>query len=61
MLKDYKNKEVLAEMKCQVNAAAKISNREARIIFELVHMISEYGNNGWQMIQPVLPHQTFRS
>ena len=42
MLKDYKNKEVLAEMKRQVNAAAKISDREARITFVLVHMISEH-------------------
>ena len=42
MLKDYKNKEVLAEMKRQVNAAAKISDREARITFVLVHLISEH-------------------
>ena len=28
MIKDYQNKEVLAEMKRQVNAAAKISDRE---------------------------------
>ena len=42
MLKDYKNKEVLAEMKRQVNAAAKIGDREARITFVLVHMISEH-------------------
>jgi hypothetical protein len=33
MIKDYQNKEVLAEMKRQVNAAAKISDREARITF----------------------------
>ena len=42
MLKDYQNKAVLAEMKRQVNAAAKISDREARITFVLVHMISEH-------------------
>ena len=42
MIKDYQNKEVLAEMKRQVNAAAKISDREARITFVLIHMISEY-------------------
>ena len=40
MLKDQKNKEVLAEMKRQINAAAKISDREARITFVLVHMMS---------------------
>ena len=42
MIKDYQNKDVLAEMKRQVNAAAKISDREARITFVLIHMISEY-------------------
>ena len=33
MIKDYQNKDVLAEMKRQVNEAAKISDREARITF----------------------------
>ncbi len=42
MIKDYQHKNVLAEMKRQVNAAAKISDREARITFVLVHMISEH-------------------
>ena len=41
MIKDYQNKNVLAEMKRQVNKAAKNSDREARITFTLVHMISE--------------------
>ena len=42
MIKDYQYKNVLAEMRRQVNAAAKISEREARITFVLVHMISEH-------------------
>lgn len=42
MIKDFENKKVLAEMKRQVNAAAKISIREARITFVLVHMMSEH-------------------
>lgn len=42
MLKDYENKNVLVEMKRQVNTAAKMSDREARITFVLVHMISEH-------------------
>ena len=42
MIKDYQNKEVLAEMQRQLNAAAKISNRDARITFVLMHMISQY-------------------
>ena len=46
MIKDYQNKEVLAEMKRQVNAAAKISDREARITFVLIHMISKLWKTG---------------
>lgn len=42
MIVDYQNKELLAQMKRQVNAAAKISDREARITFVMVHMISEH-------------------
>ena len=42
MIKDFENKNVLAEMKRQVNEAAKISIREARITFVLVHMMSEH-------------------
>jgi hypothetical protein len=42
MIKDYQNKVLLAEMKRQVNAAAKISDRNARISFVVAHIISEY-------------------
>ena len=42
MIKDYQNKKVLAEMKRQISDAATVSEREARITFVLVHMISEH-------------------
>ena len=42
MIKDYQDKHVLAEMKRQISDAAKVSEREARITFVLVHMISEH-------------------
>ena len=41
MIKDFKNENVLAEMKRQISEAAKISDREARITFVLIHMISD--------------------
>ena len=42
MIKDFQNKKVLAEMKRQLNKAAKHGDREARITFTLIHMISEH-------------------
>ena len=42
MIKDFQNKKVLAEMKRQLNKAAKQGDREARITFTLIHMISEH-------------------
>lgn len=42
MIKDYQNKEVLAAMKRQLNEAIKSGgDREARITFVLIHMLSE--------------------
>ena len=60
MIKDYQNKEVLAEMKRQVNAAAKISDREARITFVLIHMISEYHILAEQCTKPDGENNLFR-
>ena len=60
MIKDYQNKEVLAEMKRQVNAAAKISDREARITFVLIHMISEYHILAEQCNKPDGENNLFR-
>ena len=42
MIKDYQNKEALAAMKRQLNEAIKSGgDREARITFVLIHMLSE--------------------
>lgn len=42
MIKDYQNKEALAAMKRQLNKAIKSGgDREARITFVLIHMLSE--------------------
>ena len=42
MIKDYQNKKVLAAMKRQLNEAIKSGgDREARITFVLIHMLSE--------------------
>ena len=42
MIKDYQNKKVLAAMKRQLNEAIKSGgDREARIMFVLIHMLSE--------------------
>ena len=60
MIKDYQNKEVLAEMKRQVNAAAKISDREARITFVLIHMISGYHILAEQCTKPDGENNLFR-
>ena len=60
MIKDYQNKDVLAEMKRQVNAAAKISDREARITFVLIHMISEYHILAEQCNKPDGENNLFR-
>ena len=60
MIKDYQNKEVLAEMKRQVNTAAKISDREARITFVLIHMISEYHILAEQCTKPDSENNLFR-
>ena len=42
MIKDFENKNVLDAMKRQINEAAKISVRDGRITFVLVHMLSEH-------------------
>ena len=42
MIQDYENKAVLAEMRRQVNDAAKESEREARITFVLIHTFSAH-------------------
>ena len=60
MIKDYQNKEVLAQMKREVNAAAKISDREARITFVLVHMISEHHELAEQCNKPDGENNLFR-
>ena len=47
-------------MKRQVNAAAKISDREARITFVLIHMISEYHILAEQCTKPDGENNLFR-
>ena len=47
-------------MKRQVNAAAKISDREARITFVLIHMISEYHILAEQCNKPDGENNLFR-
>lgn len=60
MIIDFQNKELLAKMKREVNAAAKISNREARITFVLVHMISEHHELAEQCSKPDGENNLFR-
>ena len=60
MIKDCQNKDVLAQMKREVNAAAKISDREARITFVLVHMISEHHELAEQCSKPDGENNLFR-
>lgn len=59
MITDFKLKNVVAEMKRQLNEAAKVSESEARITFVIIHMISEHHELGEMASAPDDKHNLF--